>query len=190
VKCPTDALGPCTQLCYLDIDALVLPCPRDGPNYRPRLLAEAGKAQFPYLMDPNTGAAMYESADIVAYLAKEYGDGVVPAALTGPLSPLLLGLALLPRAGKGARYRPSKATADMEPLTLWGYEASPFTVIVRETLTELELPHIWRTVARGSHKRQLLLDEEGHFQAPFLSDPNQVTQSGPYETFESGHIIE
>ena len=27
----------------------------------------------PYLVDPNTGAAMYESADIQAYLLKTYG---------------------------------------------------------------------------------------------------------------------
>jgi glutathione S-transferase len=28
---------------------------------------------LPYLVDPNTGTAMYESADIVRYLEREYG---------------------------------------------------------------------------------------------------------------------
>ena len=28
---------------------------------------------LPYLVDPNTGAAMFESADIVAYLNRTYG---------------------------------------------------------------------------------------------------------------------
>ena len=32
-----------------------------------------GRAQFPYLEDPNTGSALYESAAIVAYLGETYG---------------------------------------------------------------------------------------------------------------------
>ena len=87
--------------------------------------------------DPNTGVAMYESASIVTYMATNYADGVTPTALVGPLSPLLLGLSLLPRAGKGGKYRPSSVTAATKPLTLWAYEASPFCTIVREVLTEL-----------------------------------------------------
>jgi glutathione S-transferase len=31
--------------------------------------------QVPYLLDPNAGAAMFESDAIVAYLAREYGAG-------------------------------------------------------------------------------------------------------------------
>ena len=40
---------------------------------RPAFLARAGKMQVPYLEDPNTGVAMFESADIVAYLDRTYG---------------------------------------------------------------------------------------------------------------------
>jgi glutathione S-transferase len=40
---------------------------------RPDLVALGGKMQVPYLVDPNTGVAMYESDDIVAYLRKTYG---------------------------------------------------------------------------------------------------------------------
>jgi hypothetical protein len=29
----------------------------------------AGKKQFPYLVDPNTGISMYESDDIIAYVS-------------------------------------------------------------------------------------------------------------------------
>lgn len=43
------------------------------------------------------------------------------------------------RAGKGSRAQPSKQPA--EPLVLWGYELSPFVVVVKETLSELELPY-------------------------------------------------
>ena len=32
----------------------------------------AGRVQVPFLRDANTGAAMLESADIVAYLEREY----------------------------------------------------------------------------------------------------------------------
>lgn len=39
---------------------------------RPAFAARAGKVQVPYLYDPSTGAAMFESADIVAYLHRVY----------------------------------------------------------------------------------------------------------------------
>ncbi|MEX0571640.1 glutathione S-transferase N-terminal domain-containing protein, partial [Acinetobacter baumannii] len=32
-----------------------------------------GKMQVPYLVDPNTGVKMFESAEIVKYLKKQYG---------------------------------------------------------------------------------------------------------------------
>jgi glutathione S-transferase len=47
-----------------------------GSARRAGMLAKwggAGKAQFPYMEDPNTGVAMYESAAIVAYLRETYG---------------------------------------------------------------------------------------------------------------------
>ena len=168
---------------------LVYPCPRDGPTYR-RLFRNAlsvvgNKEQFPYLHDPNTGARMYESADIIQYMSDTYADGVVPPALSSSFAPLLLGLALLPRLGRGGKYRASKANDETKPLILWAYEASPFCVLVREVLTELELPHIIRSCARGSPKRQQLFEQEGLFQAPFLEDPNTGVR-----TFESASIIE
>jgi glutathione S-transferase len=55
-------------LTELDLDAMVYPCPHGGSVYREKVIAEGGKAQFPYLVDPNTGARMYESDDIVDYL--------------------------------------------------------------------------------------------------------------------------
>ncbi|MDU5499148.1 MAG: glutathione S-transferase N-terminal domain-containing protein, partial [Acinetobacter baumannii] len=33
-----------------------------------------GKMQVPYLVDPNTGVKMFESAEIVKYLKKQYGS--------------------------------------------------------------------------------------------------------------------
>ena len=40
---------------------------------RPAFIARAGKMMVPYLVDPNTGRAMFESADIKAYLNDTYG---------------------------------------------------------------------------------------------------------------------
>eukprot|EP00878_Enallax_costatus_P025356 GHUV01027127.1.p1 GENE.GHUV01027127.1~~GHUV01027127.1.p1 ORF type:complete len:147 (+),score=33.12 GHUV01027127.1:737-1177(+) len=83
---------------------------------------------------------MYESDAIIKYLFTEYGDGQVPLALRlGFATTLTCGLALAPRAGAGTRASPSKQPA--EPLVLWGYELSPFVVLVKEKLSELELPY-------------------------------------------------
>lgn len=41
---------------------------------RRELLERAGKVQVPYLVDPNTGTAMFESAAIRAYLLATYGQ--------------------------------------------------------------------------------------------------------------------
>jgi hypothetical protein len=113
---------------------------------------------------------MYESGDIIAYLAKTYGDGTVPAGLASPIAPALLGLALLPRMGRGSKYRRSKVTSATQPLTLWAYEASPFCVIVREALCELEIPHLLKAAARGSPKRDQLFAQTGTFQVPYLEE--------------------
>ena len=43
---------------------------RDTKNYEAELIARGGKRQTPYLVDTDTGVEMYESADIIAYLAK------------------------------------------------------------------------------------------------------------------------
>lgn len=34
----------------LDIDVLFYPCPKDGPNFRPKANEMGGKKQFPYMV--------------------------------------------------------------------------------------------------------------------------------------------
>ncbi|XP_038972518.1 uncharacterized protein LOC103696853 [Phoenix dactylifera] len=168
----------------LDLDVLFYPCPRNGPNFRPKVLQMGGKQQFPYMVDPNTGIAMYESDDIIKYLVNKYGDGTTPLMLSlGLLTTLTAGFAMIGRMGKGSMYTPSKLPP--VPLELWAYEASPFCKIVREVLVELELPHILHSTARGSPKRQKLYEEVGHFQVPYLDDPNTGVKM-----FESAEIID
>ncbi|EPS67072.1 hypothetical protein M569_07704, partial [Genlisea aurea] len=168
----------------LDLDVLYYPCPRNGRHFRPKVLQIGGKQQFPYMVDPNTGVSMYESDDIIKYLVGKYGDGNIPWTLSlGPLTTLTEGLAMIGRAGKGSSYIPSKLPP--QPLEIWAYEASPFCKLVREVLNELELPHLLHSCARGSPKRQALRDRVGHFQVPYLEDPNTGIQM-----FESAEIIE
>ncbi|XP_012072967.1 uncharacterized protein LOC105634688 [Jatropha curcas] len=147
----------------LDIDVLFYPCPKNGPTFRPKVVQMGGKQQFPYMVDPNTGTAMYESDDIIKYLVEKYGDGTVPFMLSlGLLTTLTEGFAMIGRMGKGSSYTPSKLPP--KPLEIWSYEGSPFCKIVREALVESELPHIQRSCARGSPKRQALYEKAGHFQ--------------------------
>ncbi len=168
----------------LDLDVLFYPCPRNGPNFRPKVAQMGGKQQFPYMVDPNTGVAMYESDDIIKYLVGKYGDGTVPFMLSlGLLTTLTEGFAMIGRMGKGSSYTPSKLPP--KPLELWAYEGSPFCKVVQEVLVELELPHILHNCARGSPKRQLLYQKAGHFQVPYLDDPNTGVKM-----FESAEIVE
>ncbi|KAG4982331.1 hypothetical protein JHK87_027080 [Glycine soja] len=168
----------------LDLDVLFYPCPRNGPNFRQKVLEMGGKLQFPYMVDPNTGASMYESDDIIRYLVDKYGDGNVPLSLSlGFLTTLTAGLGMLSRISKGTTYTPAKFPP--KPLKLWAYEGSPFCKLVREVLVELELPHLLVSCARGSPKRHILYQKTGTFQAPFLEDPNTGI-----EMFESAEIIE
>lgn len=39
----------------MDLDVDVRPCPKGGSVWRNKVIAEGGKAQFPYLVDENTG---------------------------------------------------------------------------------------------------------------------------------------
>ncbi|KAI3471931.1 hypothetical protein Pfo_028619 [Paulownia fortunei] len=168
----------------LDLDVLYYPCPRNSPNFRPKVSQMGGKQQFPYMVDPNTGVSMYESDDIIKYLVGKYGDGNVPLLLSlGLLTTLTEGFAMIGRMGKGSSYTPSKLPP--KPLEIWAYEASPFCKVVREVLVELELPHILHSCARGSPKRQILYQKVGHFQVPYLEDPNTGVQM-----FESAEIVD
>ncbi|MCC6551555.1 MAG: glutathione S-transferase N-terminal domain-containing protein [Polyangiaceae bacterium] len=158
-------------LTCFDLDAMIYPCPRGGPRYREEVKRRGGKAQFPYLVDPNTGEEMYESSAIVRYLAERYGRGKVPASLAlGPITTASSAAASLWRPGRGARYRPAKAPE--RPLELYSFEASPFCRIVREVLCELEIPYLLHNVGKGSEKRPAFKELSGKMMVPYLVDPN------------------
>ena len=167
-------------LTTLDLDARILPCPKRGERYRPELVERGGKAQFPYLIDPNTGREMYESDDIIDYLYGEYGSASARPGPKGTI-PLLTGsLASMVRAQQGTFVRASKAPE--QPLELWSFEASPFCRIVRERLCELELPYLLHNIGNGSAKREAFVTRFGTMRVPYLLDPN--TGKGLYESDE------
>lgn len=169
-------------LSILDLDADVRPCPKGGRRFRP-WVRERGREQFPYLVDPNTGKALYESDDIVRYLFTSYGDGRVPVLLAaGPVTNVTASLASALRGGRGTRVQPSRAPE--QPLELWSFEASPYCRIVRETLCTLELPYRLHNVAKGSPRRAEFVRRAGRMQVPFLADPNTGV-----ELFESADIV-
>ena len=171
-------------LTMLDLPALIHPCPKGGQRFRPEVVRRGGKAQFPFLVDPNTGRELYESMDIVEYLYREYGDGPVPAVLAvRPLSKVSSALASalrLPRGLGGA----VASVAPKTPLELWSFESSPYCRIVRDSLCELELPYILHNVGKHSPSRPAFIARAGKMLVPYLVDPNQRR-----EMFESADIV-
>ena len=169
-------------LSILDLEARILPCPKRGPRFREQLRQRGGKAQFPYLVDPNTGEEMYESDRIVRTLFETYGEGGPGLLFAAPLADLTSFLANAARPARGTFYR--KARAPEKDLELWSFEASPFCRIVREALCCLELPYQLHNVAKGSPSREAVVARSGRMQVPFLVDPNTGA-----ELFESADIV-
>ncbi len=170
-------------LTVLDLEADVKPCPKGGKRFRPEVIARGGKAQFPYLVDPNTGEEMYESDVIVRHLFAHYGDGAPPAALLGQLPVLSGSLASGLRFGRGTRAEVSRVPG--LPLELWSFEASPYCRIVREKLCTLELPYRLHNVGKGSPSRPAFVERSGRMQVPYLSDQNTGAA-----LFESDAIVD
>lgn len=192
-------------LTELDLDAEIYPCPKSGERYRPEVVRRAGKSQFPYLVDPNTGSEMYESLDIIAYLYETYAERPVPLKWRlGKLQTFSSMLASAPRLSRGMKAKTGKLPKDM--LELYSFESSPFARPVRELLCEMEIPYILRSCGRTELEdwvlpplrealklrpdntggnRGLLLLKEGKVSIPFLYDPN--SEAG---LFESADIMD
>ncbi len=189
----------------LHLDVEIRPCPKGGTRFLPEVVRLGGKSMVPLLVDRNTGAQLYESADIVTYLFRTYGGMEVPTAYRpSAVKPAISGLGTVVRFGRGARARPSRAPE--LPLHLTGFESSPYSRLVRERMTELELPYTlhslgkehWKEagpavrritpnpyVPREGGKRHAFWAAHGRVQVPYLEDPNTGAA-----LFESGAIID
>jgi len=192
-------------LTELDLDALILPCPKGGHRYRDEVIEQGGKAQFPYFVDPNTDVSMYEAADIIDYLFATYAGRPKPWHWRAiELQRFSSVLASVPRIGQGTMVKKSKVPE--LPLALYSFESSPFARPVRDLLCELELPYILRSVGRTSfadwvppamrqmqaeqdepatRNRQALHARTGLISIPYLVDPNTGV-----ELAESSDIID
>lgn len=191
-------------LTTLDLDAMIYPCPKNGLRFRPLVREISGKEQFPFLIDPNTGVALHESADIVDYLYATYGGRAAMSQLKLRWVDLPTSMAASTlRAGKGLQKRAAKVPD--APLDLWSFEGSPFARPVRELLCEMEIPYrlhnagrtVWQDWLLPPLREKLLPDYQpaeagridllaraGRVQVPYLYDEN--TGSG---LFESADIL-
>lgn len=194
-------------LSELDIDAMIYPCPANGTRFRPRVQEMGGKQQFPFLVDPNTGDRLFESADIVDHLRLTYGNGRPASRGIGRRLGVAGSYAATASRAigriRGMRARPSRAPE--QPLELYSFEASPYSRPVRERMTELELPYRLRSFAKSrweemgppavrrtffqdapltSPNRIRMQELAGRFQVPYLVDPNTGTSM-----YESGDIV-
>ena len=192
-------------LTELDLDALILPCPKGGHRYRDDVIERGGKAQFPYLVDPNTEVEMYESADIISYLFNTYAGRTVPLHWQWvEVQRFSSILASIPRMGLGMSAKASRPPD--KPLELYSFESSPFARPVRDVLCELEIPYVLRSVGRAqaadwlppalrrsmgapaearTRNRKLLQARTSVVSIPYLVDPNNNT-----ELAESADIID
>jgi glutathione S-transferase len=189
-------------LTELDLDALIHPVPKKGQRFRSRVEKLGGKGTVPFLRDPNTGTQMYDSEAIVNYLYAQYD----PDGATAPSRVLRTSvMATALRGTQGMFVKPS--TAPAKRLELYSFESSPYCRMVRETLCELEIPYVLRSVGKSSaipvawltpaarnflnlndttpltQNRQKLLRRAGRVQVPYLIDPNTNTAM-----FESADI--
>ncbi len=192
-------------LTELDLDAEIYPCPKGGQRFRGEVRELGGKEQYPFLVDLNTGAKLYESVEILRYLYDNYSTRSLPLKWRMvPLQKISSGFASATRLLRGTYSQPSKQPAQM--LELYSFEASPFARPVRELLCQMEIPFILRSCGRSEigewlppklraslgiepesalPNRIALLKTEGKQSIPYLYDPN--IERG---LFESDSILE
>ncbi len=189
----------------LDLDVHVYPCPKGGEHYWDDVERLGGKKQVPFLYDENTGVSLYESEDIVSYLHKHYGSAKAGEAKSSWI--VASSLASYLRLGAGFSYRPAKKPE--QPLELFSFESSPFSRVVRETLSEMGIAYVLRSCGKqqtsdmGPHwlrmtlqpyhpiegtTRDELLSRTGKVQFPYLFDPN--TDTGLFESAEIVKYLE
>ena len=176
-------------LSELDLDYIQRSCPKGDLVKRP-FVASRSKAQFPFLVDPNTSREFTDSEAIITYLLDTYGNGRHPLGrMMAPLNSFSSGAASLLRM-RGMRVRPGseQRVQPAKMLELWNFEASPYCRKVRETLCELNLDYRVHNVAKRGRRRGDLVALGGKMQVPYLADPN--TDTALYESDEINAYLE
>ncbi|MCZ7679852.1 MAG: glutathione S-transferase N-terminal domain-containing protein [Sandaracinaceae bacterium] len=160
-------------LSELDLEYVCHPVARGSAHRSETPTYAGGRKSYPYLVDPNTGAAMKESEDIIDYLLSEYGPGA--GARWRRLAPIhtlgsIVASAIRPR-GRAVRAGISARSTPREPLVLYSFEGCPYCRRVRERLHALDLVHLVKNAAKGSARRAELVAIGGRAKVPFLIDP-------------------
>lgn len=196
-------------LCELDLDAIIYPCPKGGMRFRGTAIDLSGASQFPLLVDPNNDVVLLESAEIIDYLYHQYGGGRRRAS-RGVLRQVdmlsSLAATALRSSPKPRGMYAAESTPPAQPLELYSFESSPYARLVRERLSELEIPYRLRNFAKSrwqemgppivrekffpdapitSDNRLRLRELTGRSQVPYLVDPNTGVAM-----FESADIID
>lgn len=173
-------------LTELDLQYIARTCAKGAEEKRADVEVSGGERKFPYLRDPNTGVAMYESEEIITYLADTYGPG--RSKLERGLAPVRTGTAsaasLLRRRGHRVRPGLERRAQPAERPVLYNMEGSPYCRKVRETLNELNLDYVVQNVGKESARRAELIERGGNMQVPYLVDANTGTA-----LYESDDII-
>lgn len=192
-------------LTELDLDALIYPCPEGGERYADKLLAISGGSEIPFLFDPNSNTKLTGGQAISEHLFNAYAQRPTPAALQVQGANLLQSeKATALRKDAGLQKQPSKPAQQL--LTLYSFESSPFSRLVREKLCELELAYTLINLSKqkvsdvgpaalhlswGKYKplentkRAEFHAQHGNVQVPYLVDPNTQTS-----LFESKDILQ
>lgn len=162
---------------------------------RKELMEVSGASQQPYLIDPNTGTSMSESADIISYLYKTYALWTPPneilqwasSMILPPVKPLFAVLAPL-QAGSNREDKDTyeaeiaSAMADIEtaiqesPVVVYTYDLSPFSFETKALLDSLEVSYTEMSLGAewipglitegGSQTRAALLEMTGQSSLP------------------------
>lgn len=190
----------CTEL---NLDIRIIPVPKGGSRFLSQLKEVSGSDEVPYLVDPNTNTRLGDAASIVEYLFRQYAGKRVPIPLrVNALTLLSSKLATSIRQNQGVRATDSLVAS--QDLTLYSFESSPYSRIVREKLSEMELPYILINIGKqqvadigpatqrlhlGAYKplpntkRSVFFAKHGTVQVPYLIDPNTGV-----DMFESADI--
>lgn len=192
-------------LTELNLDIQIIPCPEGNKETSMALKKASGSTLVPFLVDPNTHKKISGQDSIVSYLFQEYRGSKVPAKLSSGIKNAVASrIATTLRLGSGTQALPAKAAE--RPLTLYSFESSPYTRLVRERLCEYGIPYTLINLGKQQRadmgpanfrmtlkrykplpdsKRDAFYQRHGNVQVPYLIDPN--TQ---LELFESKDILQ
>lgn len=192
-------------LTELNLDLTILPVPLRGNRYLDALRADSGSTRVPFLVDTTLGRGYAGASSIIEFLFGELAGRSVPRPLReSTVTRWMSQAATAARMGRGRTATPSKPAAKL--LRLYNFESSPYSRLVRERLTELELGYELINLSKqrfsdlgpavqrlhlgdyepvpGS-KRAEFLAKHGRVQVPFLEDPNTGVS-----LFESARILQ